>query len=94
VQVKDLISRELMSWRGVLWNDKHVHLVWRPQVVDFLTDKVKCVKYAHIFFALLDEVCGLRVHQVRGGPPPDKVKCDKHAHIMFALLSKVCGCIR
>jgi len=23
VQVKDLISRELMSWRGVLWKGKH-----------------------------------------------------------------------
>ncbi|KAF5828296.1 hypothetical protein DUNSADRAFT_17844 [Dunaliella salina] len=49
-QVKELISRELLTWRGVLWNGwngreyvegKYVLMVWRPQVVDFLTDMVE-----------------------------------------------------
>jgi len=40
-QVKELISRELLTWRSVLWTEKHVYMVWRPQVVDFLADMVE-----------------------------------------------------
>ena len=40
-QVSELVSRSLVQWGTMLWHEKLTQMEWGPEVVTFLTDRVR-----------------------------------------------------
>ena len=41
LQVEELVRRALVQWGTMLWHEKLTQLQWDPEVVAFLTDRVR-----------------------------------------------------
>ena len=46
-QVEELVTRALVQWGTMLWHEKLTQLEWRPEVVAFLTDRVRGIQAWH-----------------------------------------------